>query len=263
MSTSASSLTIESALTSIPKPLRERLTKSYQELKTAFVEGRFDLCGLRAGKFCEIALRVLQNSLTATYIPFGQKIPNFQTECSKLEQTPASAGSESFRLLIPRALNFLYSLRNKRGIGHVGGDIDANEIDAITCVRLADWSLGEIIRVVHNLSIEEAQGLLDAIAERHIPMVWEIVGRKRILEVGLDYQDQVLLLVYSQLTTGVPLEDLFEWTEHYDRFKFRTRVIKPLHKQRLIEYDQETEFVFISPTGIQRVEKGILPKGPS
>jgi hypothetical protein len=236
------------------------LIKTYHELKTAFVEGRYDLCGLRAGKFCEVSLRVLQNSITGTYIPFGQKIPNFQIECSKLEQSPSSSGSESFRLLIPRALNFLYSLRNKRGIGHVGGDIDANEIDAITCVRLADWSLGEIIRVVHNLSIEEAQSLIDAIAERHIPVVWEVVGRKRILEIGLDFQQQVLLLVYSQLTTGVPFEDLFEWTEHYEKSKFRTRVLIPLHRQRLIEYDQESEFVFISPTGIQKVEKEILPK---
>jgi hypothetical protein len=259
MSTSASSLTLEDALKTIPKPLRQRLIKTYGELKSAFVEGQFDLCGLRAGKFCEIALRVLQNNLTGTYIPFGSKIPNFKNECDRLEQLPSTAGAESLRIVMPRALNFLYTLRNKRGIGHVGGDIDANEIDAATGVRLADWCLSELIRVVHTLSIEEAQSLLDSIAERRLPLIWEVHGKKRILESSLDYKSQVLLLLYSQPTTGVPIEDLFDWTEHSRKANFVSSIIRPLHKKRLIEYDRETEFVFISPTGNKKVEEEILP----
>ena len=40
---------------------------------------------------------------------------------------------------------FLYALRNKRDIGHVGGDIEANEIDALIAARVADW-LARILR---------------------------------------------------------------------------------------------------------------------
>jgi hypothetical protein len=96
---------------------------------------------------------------------------------------------------MPRGLNFLYTLRNKRGIGHVGGDVDANSIDAATIVRVADWCLCELIRVVHNLPLEEAQTLLNAITERQIPGVWSVVGKKRVLIPGLDAKAQTLVLL--------------------------------------------------------------------
>jgi hypothetical protein len=259
MSTNGNNPTFDEALGSLPTKLREKLIKTYQELKSSFVRGEFESSGLRAGKFCEVALRVLQNDLTGTFIPLGNKVPNYKSECERLEQLDSSTGPESLRILMPRALNFLYTLRNKRGIGHVGGDIDANEIDAATCVRLADWCLSELIRVLHHLSIEEAQSLLDSIAERRLPLVWEIFGKKRVLQTKIGYKAQVLLLLYSQPGNGVPLEDLLEWTENPRKDNFVRTVISPLHKQRLVLYDRETDFVVISPTGSKKVEDEMLP----
>jgi hypothetical protein len=46
-----------------------------------------------------------------------------------------------------QAIAFVYTMRNKRDIGHVGGDLDANETDAATMVRTIDWGLSELIRV--------------------------------------------------------------------------------------------------------------------
>jgi hypothetical protein len=48
-------------------------------------------------------------------------------------------------------------MRNKRGIGHVAGDVDANAIDIATMARTADWIVCELIRINHGLSLEEAQ----------------------------------------------------------------------------------------------------------
>src|SRR3546814_13037762 len=67
---------------------------------------------------CSSDLRFAQDQLTNTFTPFGTQLSNFKEECDKLEKTEKSAGHESIRILIPRALNFLYNLRNKRGIGH-------------------------------------------------------------------------------------------------------------------------------------------------
>src|SRR5207248_67153 len=142
------------------------------------------------------------------------KIPNFDQECERLEQVPQSAGNDSYRVIIPRAIAFLYTLRNKRGIGHVGGDIDANEIDASTMVRLADWCLCEVIRVVHKMPLEQAQALLDAIAERQIPDVWQVIDKKRVMISGLDFRSQTLLLLYSDVDSAVLVEDLFNWVEY-------------------------------------------------
>ena len=260
MSTKRSSTPLENAIAGLPDDFRKRIAKTYADLKSAFQDSQHELCGLRGGKFAETVLRYLQESLTGTHVSFGQSIRNFAEECDKLERLPKSSGTESFRILIPRALRFLYTLRNKRDIGHVGGDVDANKIDAATCVRVADWCMCEILRVVHTLSLEDAQALLDSIAVRQTALVWDVQGKKRLLIRGLDYRSQVLVFLHAQSADGVPIEDLFSWTEHSNKSNFRTAVIGGLHEQRLVEYDRDTDFVFISPIGVARVEDDILPK---
>ncbi|HEX8397120.1 MAG TPA: hypothetical protein VF644_06820 [Pyrinomonadaceae bacterium] len=263
MSTRANDLALENALKSIPKNFRTRIIKHYIDLKSAFAEGQYDACGVRAGKFCETMIRFLQEHLTGKSTPFGQKISNLGDECAKFERIPAASFPESLRVMIPRALAFLYTLRNKRGIAHVGGEVDANEIDAVACLRIADWCLCELIRIFHALSLEEAQALLDAIAARQIPQIWTVVGKKRVLDNTLGYKDQTLLLLYSEQesgipTSGIPVEDLFDWVEHPRQSDYRKDILRPLHSQRLIEYDQDTEVAIISPRGIKEVETRLL-----
>lgn len=259
MNTGKSNISLKAAFSSIPVEFRKRLIKYYRSLKASFVENQFDACGIRAGKLGEVILRLLQLRLTGTYIPFGSKIANFQAECDKLGRLPKTAGVESLRIVIPRALAFLVTIRNKRDIGHAAGDLDANAIDAKASVSLADWCICELLRITYSLSLEDAQVLLDMISQRSIPLVWEVMGKKRILASGLDYKSQVLLLLYGEPEVGVALEDLFDWTEHSNRTVFKSRIIAALHKKRLVEYDTESNFVIISPAGMREVEQQLLP----
>lgn len=258
MSTSSpNSPTIEVALSSVPNLFRARLVKYYGELKQGYIRGDFDSCGSRAGKFCETLIRYLQNVLEGSHSPFGQQI-NLYTEARRLENLPQTSGIEPFRVFIPRAICFLYTLRNKRGFAHVGGDLDSDPIDAITCVRVADWCLCELIRVLHKLPLEEAQTLVNTIAAKESPDVWSVAGKKRVLRRGLDYKAQALLLLYSEVCEAVLIEDLFEWTEYSRMVDFRRHVLAPLHHERLIEWDKDTDTAIISPTGIQKVQADIL-----
>lgn len=264
MSTSNSFPTLEAALVKIPAQFRKRIITSYLEIKKRFGEAvfdaSFDSAGLSSGKFVEGVFRFLQHSLTGSHISFGKPIPNFPDEARKLIRLPQSTGVESLRVIIPRALVFLYTLRGKRGIGHVGGDIEANEIDSATIVRLSDWIICELIRIFHGLSLEEAQGLVDALSSRNLPDVWEIGNKKRILRKGFDYKQQVLLFAYTDIQGGVLVEDLFEWTEYSSLSVFRKSVLKSLHTKRLIEYDQDLECVLLSPSGVQEVEEKLLER---
>jgi hypothetical protein len=252
---------LETALGAIPASFRSKIIASYIELRRRFAEGRHDSAGMSVGKLCESVLRFLQHHLTGTSAPFGTQIPNLSAECEKLGQTSKTAGPESLRIIIPRALSFMYTVRNKRGIGHIGGDVDANGIDSATMVRVADWVMAELLRVFHNLSLEDAQSLVDSIATRNLPLVWEVGGRRRILAGGLDYKEQVLLLLASAPTAqGVLTEDLVDWTEHSNSTVFKRSVLGALHQARLIEYDRETELVTLSPSGAKHVEDMIIPK---
>lgn len=161
---------------------------------------------------------------------------------------------------MPRALSFLYTLRNKRGIGHEGGDVDANEIDAATAVRIADWCVCELIRLHYTVSLEEAQAICDAIAERQLPQIWDVFGKRRVLDPRLSYSQQTLLLLYASPEPAVPMEDLVSWTEHSNAAIYRRDVLGRMHRARLVEYDRDTEMVAISPSGIARVEAELLDR---
>jgi len=41
---------------------------------------------------------------------------------------------------------------------------------------------------------------------------------------------------------------------------FKRNILRPLHKTRLIEFDEESALVYLSPTGIRDVEESILKK---
>jgi len=256
-------LTLNQALQSVDKKFREKIVSTYQEIKSryskALYNSEFDAAGLSSGKFCETILRFLQNELTSTYIPFGTHISNFNDECQKLINLPKTAGNESLRIIIPRSILFLYTLRGKRGIGHVGGDVEANKIDIETIVRLSDWVVCEIIRIFHSLSLEEAQAIVDSLSSKQLPEIWEIAGKKRILATGLDFKQKTLLLLYQSSENFEFAEDLYKWVEYSDYSMYKRAILKPLHDKKIVEYDKETDIVHISPTGIFEVEKNILP----
>jgi len=147
-----------------------------------------------------------------------------------------------------------------RDRAHEGGDVDANEIDAATAVRIADWCVCELIRLYYTVSLEEAQGICDAIAERQLPQVWDVFGKRRVLDPKQSYSNQTLLLLYASPESAIPMEDLVSWTEHSNAAVYRRDVLSRLHRSRLVEYDREVEMVTISPSGIAKVETELLSR---
>jgi hypothetical protein len=243
---------LENALASLPIQFRSKIIGYYLDMKRDFKEGRHD--SIKSGKFCETVIRFLQFQITGTFIPFGKKIDSFFDECRKLITSNPNQRTESERIIIPRALAFLYTFRNKRDIGHVGGDVEANKIDLETITRICDWIICELIRIYHKLSLEQAQDLLDSISERNLPDIWEIGDKKRVLNISLDSKEKTLLLLYSESSRNIHAEDLCEWVEYSGFHMFKKRVLIPLHNEKLIEYDQEAQIISLSPKGVMEVE---------
>jgi len=246
---------LHAALANVPAKFRDRIVEAYLDLKTRHTEAKYDAAGISTGKLCETVLRLLQHEVFGKSTPFGTKIPNFAGECQKLIASPKSSGSESQRVILPRALLYLYTIRNKRGIGHVGGDVDANRIDSATMARVADWVMAELTRIYHKLSLEEAQDLLDSLATRNLPLVWEVGSKKRILQPELSAAEKTLLLLYHEPDSAVPSEDLADWVQYSGTSMYRRRVLDGLHDKVFVEYDRESEIVHLSPTGAEKAEK--------
>jgi hypothetical protein len=108
------------------------------------------------------------------------------------------------------------------------------------------------------VSLEEAQDIVDGISVRQLPTIWEAGGKKRVLKDGMTAKDQALLLLYSSSDSAVMLEDLSSWVEYSNPGMFKNSIIKALHKQRLLEFDTDSESVILSPKGARYVEENLI-----
>jgi hypothetical protein len=151
----------------------------------------------------------------------------------------------------------LYEVRNNRGVGHVGGDVDPNHMDAEAVQGMASWVMAELVRIFHGVSTKEAEATVHALVERKTPLIWEIEGVKRVLDHEMKARDQVLLLLHHH-TGWATTSDLVKWVDYSNASVFRKSVLKPLHRARFIEFDATADRASISPKGAKDVEDRLL-----
>jgi hypothetical protein len=107
-----------------------------------------------------------------------KKPQNMLDACKDLEKAPATV-PRAVKIQIPRMLIALYEVRNNRDVGHAGGDVDPNHMDARVVVEMSKWIMADLVRVFHGLTTEEATRIVDTLVERTVPTVWEVGGRRR------------------------------------------------------------------------------------
>ena len=242
----------------IPASLANELFEKYREIEKNFRERRWEPSELNGGKLCEVAYSILRGYVDGKFPISAQKPKNFVAACRILEQEPNSF-SKSIRVQIPRILTALYEIRNNRGVGHVGGDVDPNQMDATCVLQMAKWIVSEIVRIFHGTSTEKATELVDAISERETALIWDTGKVKRVLDTDLTMLSKTLLLLYSE--SGAMLEgELVKSLEHSNPSVYRRDVLKKAHKKRLLEYDSADRSVRISPLGAREVEQTVLAK---
>ncbi|HEY5824128.1 MAG TPA: hypothetical protein VIT44_07180 [Cyclobacteriaceae bacterium] len=221
------------------------------------MEKRWTGAELSGGKFCEIVYTILDGHAKAAYATSPSKPANFVDACKKLESN--THVPRSFQILIPRMLPALYEIRNNRSVGHVGGDVDPNAMDANAVVSLGSWIIGELIRVLHNTTTSKAQEIVDFITNRKIPLVWETNNVRRVLDPKLKLNNQILLLVASN-NAKTKIEELINWIESKDKAYFM-KTIRKLHKDRQLNISSDNKEVEILPPGTLQVEKLISKLG--
>lgn len=241
------------AFASLPTTLKESLLGEYHSLTNNFREHRWLPSELSGGKFCEIVFTILQGYASKNYPSSPQKPSDFVSACRKLETNKDVP--RSFQILIPRMLPALYEIRNNRGVGHIGGDVDPNQIDATLVVSTCSWIMAELVRVYHDLPISDAQAVVNRLVEYPSPVIWQGDHVKRILRNHLNLADQVLVLMASE-AGPVSGKQLMRWTEHYNRSYF-LRILNRLHIERGIEFDKSKDKVTLLPPGALRAS-GII-----
>lgn len=247
-----------SVLGGIPPMLRDELINALNEVLRNYLERRWEPSELNGGKLCEVVYTILRGHVEGKFSSKASKPPNMVDACKRLEQADSKTFPRSVRIQIPRMLVALYEIRNNRGVGHVGGDVDPNLMDATAVVAMSKWMVAELIRVFHAVSTEEAQDLVEAVVEHSLPVIWKVGGVVRVLKSGMEAKDKILVLLYHS-RTWVSEEELLRWVEYSNSTNFR-KILKGCHKQKFVEYDAQKKRIIISPTGIEYVETYILPE---
>jgi len=251
---SASPASTTAVASGVPASLRDELFKTLNEVLRNYRERRWEPSELNGGKLCEIVYTVLRGHVDGRFPSKASKPANMVDACKALEQSNARF-PRSVRVQIPRMLVALYEVRNNRGVGHVGGDVDPNFMDATAVVAMSKWIVAELIRVFHAVTVEGAQGLVDSLVERTLPVVWMVGNTVRVLRPSLSTRDKVLVLLYHA-RVWIGEDQLREWAEYSNPSMFRHILLK-CHKEKRLEYDIKARRATLSPTGIRDVETRI------
>lgn len=239
------------AFKSLPTGLRDDLLGAYNEIVKNYAERRWEPAELNGGKLCEAAYTIVRGLADGIFPGRSNKPRNMVSACLAMEQETAQP--RSVRIQIPRMIVALYEIRNNRGVGHAGGDVDPNDMDATAVLYVSKWLVAELVRVLHTLTTAEATDIVEALIERQVALVWSAGDKKRVLKPGLTWKKNTLLLLLSE-TGEIAEADLFRWIEHKSLAVYRRDVLRPGHKERLWEYDETSRTIHLLGPGVEAAE---------
>ncbi|MBL0767829.1 hypothetical protein JI743_03320 [Sphingopyxis sp. DHUNG17] len=251
-----SGLDSSKALTGIPAALRTPLVDEFNKLVRHYREGRWEPAELNGGKLCEIVYSILRGHVDNRFPSRPSKPRNMVDACRAFENE--TAFPRSVRFQIPKMLISLYEVRNNRNVGHVGADVDPNHMDATVVLSITQWIMAELVRLFHTVSTEEATEIVNSLVDRTFPLLWKVGDKVRILDPNMSAKDKCLALIYGSIGPQ-NVRFIVDSIEYSNITQFKIKVLKPMHKSKLIEYDRKNESVSISPLGTAYVEKNILP----
>ena len=237
--------------------LAGELIDAYEELKTRYFRRDFRPGQLEAGRFAEAAFRILQLKATGSYTPVGTQLPRLPGLMQTLELADASCIHESIRIHIPRVLAAIYNVRNRRDVGHIAADVDANSMDAEFVVAACNWVLAEFVRLFHMCSPGEAQACVEGIVKRRAPLVQVFGETPFVLKPGLSVKDEILVLLYHQGSVGATLDQLDGWLPTAERRAISSRLSELERKYRYVR--RVGGSIFATDTGVEFVEARLLP----
>jgi len=238
------------------KELLDKLFESHQCLTEHYYLGRYRPCALEGGRFAEVSLRMLQQVLMGTFIPLGTHIADFTKETRALEQLDKNKFKESLRIQIPRTVQLVFDIRNKRDIGHVGGDVDANFSDATLSLTLCNWVLTEFLRIYYTSDINLAQNLVNSLVKVRIPLIQEFNGFLKILNPSLSLPDKVLSLLYYRGHVGATVKELNTWLANKAAGNHMNTALSRLEHAKAFIY-RNNDRCFITDTGRRHAEEHI------
>jgi hypothetical protein len=236
----------------LPAELTNEVLEGYAEAKRRYYLGDHRPTAVEGGRFCEAVTRVLEHAALGKYTPLGKTLPGLNDK--RLEQFAKSGhANESIRRHIPKALYFVYGIRNTRDIAHLGDGIDPNMQDATLVVNILDWMMAELVRVFHTVSADEAHAIITGLVTREVPVIEEIDGQP-VCSKDLTVADRILVFLYrAGRDSGLEIVELQQRMRHNSKGNLTTSV-KRLDVKGLVLLHPKSGKAHITSKGMAEVE---------
>jgi len=236
----------------IPQELADAVVTEYLSVKRRFYLGDHRPTGVDGGRYCEAVTRVLEHILLGAYTPMGRTLPSLDDR--RLNAFMNAAGhADGLRILIPKALYFVYGIRNKRDVAHLSDGINPNLQDATVVVGTLDWIMAELVREFHSTGASEAQALISDLVKREVPVVEEIDGQP-VCSKDLKVGDKALVFLYrAGREAGLDLKELQRQMRHSDASNLRKAMLR-LDQAGLVLLHPVSGRAHITSSGLAAVE---------
>jgi hypothetical protein len=228
--------------------------KHFSKMVEEFLDGEWENCIAKAGKFVEASLKAL-------FVHVGKTPPagrGFKADSiiNGLAQVPDDGTfPDSIRLTIPRACRFVYDMASNRGGRHDAGDIDPNQMDANAAVMTCSWVLAEMIRVAQKgaVDLDEARVLLESLVERKYPVVEEVEGRMYFHVKNKTAPDVALMALARRHPARMGRQDLID-TVRRNGFSLNNARVAVTRISKMVDDDGSGNLRLLVP-GLRRAEQ--------
>lgn len=235
----------------MPAELADELLDQYIEAKRRYHLNDHRPTAIEGGRFCEAVTRILEHELLGKYTKLGKTLPALN-EKRLATFAGAQHTNEALRIHLPKALYFIYGIRNKRDAAHLSDDIDPNLQDATLVVGVLDWIMAELVRIYHTVSPDKAHAIISDLVTREVPVIEEINGQP-VCSKDLPFGDRILVFLYRAGRHGLDVPELQRQLRHNHRSNLTTAV-RRLDDKGLVLLHPQTNRAHITSKGQRDVE---------
>lgn len=228
------------------------LGSEYVRMESRFARGDWRPAELNGGRFAEAVLRYLEwRSTGGSFTPIGIQLNRQGILNAVLNNTSLPDG---LRFHVSKCCEIMMDVRNKRDVAHLGHAISVDEMDARLVMRMASWTLAEIIREESGISPSNAQGIIDRLSSVSLPLVEEIGGDLIVLRTDLSAKEKALVVLYHRYPAPLDIGALRQATRYSNSTRFRS-ILREQAKEALVHVKDDS--VFLTKKGIAWVEKNV------
>lgn len=231
-----------------PDELANKLMDAYDNAIREYKKRNWKYFGNEMGRFVEVAIRIMELKTEGKYTNLKDKLVILNENRLKQFEQSQITKNISFRILIPRQLFAMYTIRNKRGMIHIN-EIDPNYMDATVLLNISKWILAELVRNSKNIYYDDAVKIIEEIIVKENMVIWIEEDIFKILDTNITLEEKILCILYYK--NKINESELFGFTEYSNITVFRKK-LKKMHREQKINYTKDK--ITISPIGVNMVE---------